>query len=105
MENFSQIYLTAEEKAALRMLAAGPAPRSKTDAGVLRRLKDLGFVRVTFEPGGDDVVRITEPGRSFLIFDRERDLDRRRQGRRSWISIAISVAALAVSILNHYGLF
>ena len=102
MENFSQIYLAAEEKAALRAIAAGPSPRSKTDAGVLRRLKDLGFVRVTFEPGGDDVVRITEPGRSFLIFDRER---RKQFFRLSTFQVIDAVVTIASFIIACYAAF
>lgn len=98
MEDFSQIYLTAQQFAALEKLDAGQQDRAEIDAEVFRRLKSLGFVTAAFSPGGSDVVRITEPGRSFLIFNRER----KKQNRISWVQFLIptflSLISLGISI-------
>ena len=98
MADFSQIYLSDSELAVLSRISGEKVPRAKIDADMFRRLKALGFVSVTFSPGGDDMLQITEPGRSFLIFNRER----KKQNRISWVQFLIptflSLISLGISI-------
>ena len=98
MEDFSQIYLTAQQLAALEKLDAGQQDRAGIDAEVFRRLKSLGFVTAAFSPGGSDVVRITEPGRSFLIFNRERKKQTRASWVRFWLPFILSAISIGISI-------
>ena len=96
MEDFSQIYLTAQQLAALEKLNAGQLDRPEIDAEVFRRLKSLGFVTAAFSPGGSDVVRITEPGRSFLIFNRKRKNQLRVSWFQFWVPVILSFVSLII---------
>ena len=98
MEDFSQIYLTAQQLAALEKLDAGQQDRAEIDAEVFRRLKSLEFVTAAFSPGGSDVVRITEPGRSFLIFNRKRKNQLRVSWFQFWVPVILSFVSLIISI-------
>ena len=98
MEDFSQIYLTAQQLAALEKLDAGQQDRAEIDAEVFRRLKSLGFVTAAFSPAGSDVVRITEPGRSFLIFNRKRKNQLRVSWVRFWLPFILSAISIGISI-------
>lgn len=98
MEDFNQTYLTADQLAVLGKLDAGQQDRAEIDAAALQRLKGLGFVSITFEPGRSDVVRITEPGRSFLIFNRERKKQTCASWMRFWLPFILSAISVGISI-------
>ena len=100
MEDFSQIYLTAQQLAALEKLDAGQQDRAEIDAEVFRRLKSLGFVTAAFSPGGSDVVRITEPGRSFLIFNRERKKQAKASRRDVFVATLLGGSALVLEAID-----
>lgn len=98
MVDFNQTYLTVDQLSVLGKLDAGQQDRAEIDASAVQRLKGLGFVSITFAPGGSDVVRITEPGRSFLIFNRERKKQTRVSWVQFWIPVLLSLASLVISI-------
>lgn len=98
MTDFNQTYLTADQLAVLEKLDAGQKDRAEIDAAALQRLKGLGFVSITFAPGGSDVVRITEPGRSFLIFNQERKKQTLVSCVRFWLPLILSAISIVISI-------
>ena len=98
MEDFSQIYLSDSELAVLSRISGEKVPRAKIDADMFRRLKALGFVSVTFSPGGDDMLQITEPGRSFLVFNRKRKNQLRVSWFQFWVPVILSFVSLIISI-------
>lgn len=100
MVDFNQTYLTADQLAVLGKLDAGQQDRAEIDAAALQRLKGLGFVSITFAPGGSDVVRITEPGRSFLAFNDERSHQNIVSGWRFWVPTGIAFISLILSIIS-----
>ena len=104
MEDFGQIYLEEKELKALQGLASGPQDRDGIERDTVRRLKSLGFAKETFLPDGPEVLLITEAGRSFLAFDRERKRLQKAHGREFWIPTLIALLALLMSILDRCGL-
>ena len=100
MEDFNQIYLSPDHLKSLRQLDDGPQERAKIDADAYRRLKSLGFVSVTFLPVGDDMLQITEPGRSFLIFNQERIKKDKASRRDVFVATLLGGSALVLEAID-----
>ena len=98
--DFNQTYLTADQLAVLKKLDAGQQDRAEIDAAALQRLKGLGFVSITFAPGSSDVVRITEPGRSFLIFNQERIKKDKTSRRDVFVATLLGGSALVLEAID-----
>ena len=94
MEEFSGIVLEKEELQALTDLQAGPADRSEIDAAVWHRLKSDGLVQEYFLPDSPSMLRITDRGRGFLVYDRDRRKTRRQEIAKIIISAIGAVSAL-----------
>ena len=104
MEDFGQIYLEERELIALQDLASGPKERDGMEKETVRRLKSLGFAKETFLPDGPEMLLITEAGRSFLAFDKERKRLQKVHRREFWIPTLIALLALLISILDRCGI-
>lgn len=94
MEEYSGIVLEKEELQALTDLQAGPAERSSMDAAVWHRLKSDGLVQEYFLPGSPSMLRITDRGRCFLAYDRDRRKTRRQEIAKIIISAISAVGGL-----------
>ena len=94
MEEFSGIVLEQEELQALTDLQKGPAERSEIDAAVWHRLKSDGLVQEYFLPDIPSMLRITDRGRGFLVYDRDRRKTRRLRIAEIVISAIGAVSAL-----------
>ena len=97
MEEYSGIVLEKEELQALTDLQKGPAERSEIDAAVWHRLKSDGLVQEYFLPDSPSMLRITDRGRGFLVYDRDR-----RKTRRLRIAEIVIGAVSAVSALLYF---
>ena len=94
MEEYSGIVLGKEELQALTDLQKGSAERSEIDAAVWHRLKSDGLVQEYFLPDSPSMLRITDRGRGFLVYDRDRRKTRLLRIAEIVISAIGAVSAL-----------
>lgn len=113
MENhieFTQVELTKDEYALLSRMANGEfihySPSAET-SNCFQSLKFLGFIQdKPIQENGTIAIEtmefsahITEFGKRYLIFVRDRAKKERRAIVHNWVNTALALAALIVSIL------